>query len=199
MMNVKEENEMKIKEFIVVEGKSDTDKIKQAVQADTIETNGSAINQETLTLLKYAQKQRGIIVFTDPDFQGERIRSIIQQHVPQCKHAFLPKEYAIPLSKRKRSVGIEHATIEHIRQALRHVYTPSEVYETEIEQADLLKYGLLGQAYSKARRKQLGLKLFIGQTNGKQLLKRLKQFQISKSQFVSAMEEVIKEEEQRGK
>ncbi len=36
---------MRIKEFIVVEGKDDTTAIKRAVNADTIETNGSAINQ----------------------------------------------------------------------------------------------------------------------------------------------------------
>lgn len=36
---------MKIKEIIVVEGKDDTVAIKRAVDADTIETNGSAIGQ----------------------------------------------------------------------------------------------------------------------------------------------------------
>ncbi len=35
---------MKIKEIIVVEGKDDTTAVRQAVNADTIETNGSAIN-----------------------------------------------------------------------------------------------------------------------------------------------------------
>ncbi|MCT6903202.1 MAG: ribonuclease M5, partial [Lactobacillus sp.] len=36
---------MQIKEIIVVEGKDDTTAIKRAVQADTIETNGSAISE----------------------------------------------------------------------------------------------------------------------------------------------------------
>lgn len=39
---------MKIKEIIVVEGRDDTVAIKRAVDADTIETNGSAVNEETI-------------------------------------------------------------------------------------------------------------------------------------------------------
>ncbi len=46
---------MKIKEIIVVEGKDDTTAIRQAVNADTIETNGSAINDETIEKIKLAQ------------------------------------------------------------------------------------------------------------------------------------------------
>ena len=38
----------KIKEIIIVEGKDDTLAIKRAVDADTIETNGSAINQSII-------------------------------------------------------------------------------------------------------------------------------------------------------
>ncbi len=63
---------MKIKEVIVVEGKDDTTAIRRAVDADTIETNGSAINEETIEKIKLAQKTRGVIVLTDPDFPGKR-------------------------------------------------------------------------------------------------------------------------------
>src|SRR5699024_1736515 len=79
---------MRVKEIIDVEGKSDTTKIKLAVDADTIETNGSAINDETLALIAHAKEKRGVIIFTDPDYPGERIRHIIDQAVPGCKHPF---------------------------------------------------------------------------------------------------------------
>ena len=42
---------MKINEFIVVEGKDDTERVKSAVDCDTIETNGSAI--DTYTSVSY--------------------------------------------------------------------------------------------------------------------------------------------------
>ena len=60
---------MKINEFIVVEGRDDTERVKTAVECDTIETNGSAINQDTLNVIRHAQETRGVIVLTDPDFQ----------------------------------------------------------------------------------------------------------------------------------
>ena len=82
---------MQIKEIIVVEGKDDTTAIKRAVQADTIETNGSAISEETLKRIQHAQEKRGVIVFTDPDYPGRRIRAIIEERVQGVKHAFYQK------------------------------------------------------------------------------------------------------------
>ena len=38
--------------------------------------------------IKAAQKRRGVIIFTDPDFAGEKIRKKIAAEVPGCKHAF---------------------------------------------------------------------------------------------------------------
>ena len=57
----------KIKEIIVVEGRDDTRRIKEAVVADTLETRGSAIDKSILALIAKAQETRGVIVFTDPD------------------------------------------------------------------------------------------------------------------------------------
>ena len=82
------EASMKIKEIIVVEGKDDTVAIKRAVDADTIETNGSAIGDHVIEQVKLALQKRGVIIFTDPDYPGERIRKIISDKVPGCKHAF---------------------------------------------------------------------------------------------------------------
>ena len=56
---------MKINEFIVVEGRDDTERVKRAVECDTIETNGSAINEQTLEVIRNAQQSRGVIVLTD--------------------------------------------------------------------------------------------------------------------------------------
>lgn len=38
--------------------------------------------------VKLALQKRGVIIFTDPDYPGERIRKIISDKVPGCKHAF---------------------------------------------------------------------------------------------------------------
>ncbi len=86
----------KIKEVIVVEGKDDTKRLALAVDADTLETNGSAISEATLAQIKTLQASRGVIVFTDPDFSGERIRKTISAAVPGVKHAFLPRKAGVP-------------------------------------------------------------------------------------------------------
>ena len=119
---------MKIKEVIVVEGKNDTMKINQAVSAYTIETNGSAINKETLDQISHAKEKRGIIIFTDPDYPGERIRRIVDEHVPGCKHAFLTQDEARDEKSKVNNLGIENASIETIKNAL------SQVYEREDEE-----------------------------------------------------------------
>lgn len=187
---------MRIKEIIVVEGKNDTNKIKQAVQADTIETNGAAIDEETIELIKHAQNKRGVIVFTDPDYPGERIRNIIQANVPNCKHAFLPQNKA--QSKKQNKVGIEHASIADIRTALervRSVYHEDETYVHDITQADLIRYGLIGSPDASKKRERLGELLAIGYTNSKQLLKRLQLFQINKEELKRAMMHILEKGE----
>lgn len=184
---------MKIKEIIVVEGKDDTTAIKRAVEADTIETNGSAVNSETIEKVKLAQQTRGVIIFTDPDFPGEKIRKIITEKVPGCKHAFLEKEKAI--AKNNKGLGVEHATPEVIREALKNALLMQEEIEELITQGDLIDAGLIGGEGAKERRIKLGKLLKIGYANGKQLHKRLMMFQISRQEFSKALAAILQEEE----
>ncbi|MFN2748224.1 ribonuclease M5 [Bacillus sp. z60-18] len=184
---------MKIKEIIVVEGRDDTAKIKSAVDADTIETNGSAIGEDVIRRIRLAQKTRGVIIFTDPDFPGEKIRKTIAEKVPGCKHAFLPKHLAKP--KNNREIGVEHASLESIRDCLRTVQEEMDAVEPEIKTEDLIEAGLIGGPLAKQRRERLGDILNIGYTNGKQLQKRLQMFQIKKSDYLSALDAVLREEE----
>ncbi|GIN64494.1 ribonuclease M5 [Robertmurraya siralis] len=183
---------MKIKEIIVVEGKDDTTAIKRAVDADTIETNGSAVTMETIAQIELAQKTRGVIIFTDPDYPGQKIRQTIALHVPECKHAFIAKEAA--LHKHGRGVGVEHASPEEIRRALKDAHHMMDDAKEIITKDDLMNAGLVGGPRAKARREKLGKLLKIGYTNGKQLHKRLQMFQITEAAFAAAIQ-VIQQEE----
>ncbi|CAM3254761.1 ribonuclease M5 [Filibacter tadaridae] len=177
---------MNIKEVIVVEGKSDTIAVKRATGADTIETNGSAIDELTLERIGHAQKTRGVIVFTDPDYPGRRIRAIIEEKIPDVKHAFLKKELAI--AKNGKKLGIEHARDEDIQRAIRSVYTMNDQPVVDIPLAALMAARLIGYPEAKKRRERLSALLQIGQVNGKGLKKRLEMFRISHNQ----LEEVLK-------
>lgn len=182
----------KIKEIIVVEGKDDTVAIKRAVNADTIETNGSAINASCIEQIRLAQETRGVIIFTDPDHPGQKIRNTITEQVKGCKHAFLTKKEALP--KFGRGIGVEHASPEAIQNALREAQLMDEDALEEISQQDLIDAGLIGGAGARERRERLGMILKIGFTNGKQLYKRLKMFQITAEEFSKALVQMNRED-----
>lgn len=184
-----------IKEIIVVEGKDDTAAIKRAVEADTIETNGSAIGDDVLRRIALANERRGIIIFTDPDHAGERIRKIVARHAPGCKHAFLPQEKA----SYKGDIGIENASPEAIRQALSELRTEAadaEAGSGEIAWEDLIDAGLVVHPDAARRRLEMGKLLGIGYANGKQFYKRCTSFRITKNEFLSALQEMEQKGEQ---
>lgn len=180
----------KFKQIIVVEGRDDTKRLRALVgDVDTIETGGSAISDATVQKIALAQKTRGVIVLTDPDFQGQRIRNIIRQAVPDAQHAFLPREQAVP-SKAGGSLGVEHADAQALLDALASKATPAEDAPQLITRDDLQLAGLLGGPDAKRRRERLGDLLGIGYANGKQLLRRLQEFQVQPAAFAAALKTI---------
>ncbi|MCZ8517537.1 ribonuclease M5 [Paenibacillus filicis] len=179
-----------IKEIIVVEGKDDTVAIKRAVEAETIETGGSAINKDIIKRIRLAQQRRGVIVFTDPDHAGERIRKIIASQVPGCKHAFLSQEEA----SSKGDIGVENASAEAIRRALEQVKTDYRAAASVITMEDLIGAGLIVHPQAAARRLAIGKLLGIGYCNGKQFYNRCRMFQISREEFAAAYRKLEEEE-----
>jgi len=177
---------MPIKQILVVEGRDDTKRLQEAFgQIDTIETNGSAIDAATLDKIKLAQATRGVIVLTDPDFPGEKIRKTISRAVPGVTHAFLPRAEAVP--DHQGSLGVEHASPAALKAALQHLFTEVPNAKPQISQEDLIQAGLIGGPHARQRRERLGELLHIGYANGKQLYKRLAQFQISRTMFAEAI------------
>lgn len=179
----------KIYEVVVVEGKDDTVNLKRFYDVDTYETRGSAISEEDLARIDRLNDLRGVIVFTDPDYNGERIRKLIMQAVPTAKHAFLNRGEAVPKSKTKgRSLGVEHASYEDLEKALSSVMGYYDDEETfDITASDLMRLGLTMGIDSRQRREYLGEELRIGYTNGKQLLKRLRLFGVTLAEVEKCM------------
>lgn len=171
-----------IKELIVVEGKNDAAAVKKAVDADIIITSGFGLTKQTLELIRKAQQQQGVIVLTDPDFMGEKIRRIIADKVKGVKHAFIPAEDA----KYEKDIGVENASPEAILKALSMVKAESAEKRNEFTIADMVEYGLTGLPDSMKRRGKLGAALGIGCGNSKQLLSRLNIYGITREEFQEA-------------
>lgn len=182
------------KEVIVVEGRDDTHRLIQVLGplVKTIETNGSAIEKEVQDQIKIAAERFGIIIFTDPDTQGNRIRQIVSDLVPQAKQAHLTR-YEAQSKNPKHSLGVEHASAESIHAALSQVLTVQEKKGTLIPLSDLVRLKLIGYPDSAKRRDWISDALRLGKLNGKQLQKKLYLYQID----LEIIEKILEDKEGR--
>ncbi len=175
-----------IKEVLVVEGKMDVVAIDKAVEADCIITEGFNLSPKTLKNIKAAYKKRGIIIMTDPDSAGERIRQYLTKRFPNAKHAFIPQEEATA----NDDIGVEQASPDSIRKALAKVHTAEINPTNEFTSADLILNGLSGSDNASVRRNKLGAILGIGYANSKTFLRRLNHYGITRSEFEQALQEL---------
>jgi ribonuclease M5 len=136
--------------------------------------------------IKLAAERKGVIIFTDPDYAGERIRRTIASRVKGCSHAFLP----IDAATKDGDIGIENASPEDIREALSKARVENVEKREEFTISDLLEYKLLGSEDSGVRRDKIGRILGIGHSNAKQFLSRLNNYGISREEFISAVNKI---------
>lgn len=177
-----------IKEVLVVEGKMDVVAIDKAVEADCIITEGFNLKPQALDSIAKAYQKRGIIIMTDPDSAGERIRRFLTKRFPEAKHAFIPKEDATA----NNDIGIEQASPEAIRTALAKVRTMDWEPTNNFTGADLLRAGISGSPAASAKRAKLGAVLGIGYANAKTFLQRLNHYGITRQEFQQAVAELEK-------
>ncbi len=182
-------NKKQFNAVVVVEGKDDTIRLKQYFPGiETVETNGSAVSSEVLAQLKVLAQTREIIIFTDPDFNGERIRRIVSRAVPTAKQAFISRKEGEP-QKRGHSLGVEHASKAALLRALGDLHEV-ETANSDLTISDYRRLGLAGNSSAKHLREAVGIKLSVGYGNAKTFFKRLQMFGISQAQLAAAIKEV---------
>ena len=172
-----------IKEVIVVEGKCDIAAVQKAVDADCLATGGYSLLRHSLSVIEAAYCKRGIIIFTDPDSAGERIRKYLTDRFPNAKQAFIPKRQA----QSAADIGVECASVDAIRTALEKTHYGNIARRYEFSMKDLYARGLAGSADSTKNREILCEKLGLGCCNAKQLTVRLNNFGITREEFEQAM------------
>lgn len=175
-----------IKEVIVVEGRDDITAVKRAVDAEIIAVGGFGINKNVIEKIMEAQKRCGVIVFTDPDFAGEKIRKIISKRVPNIKHAYISQEDGL----KDGDIGVENASPDTILKALKNAKfeVTEKRYFFDIE--DMIYFNLTGKEDSRRKRELLGKELGIGYGNTNQIITRLNNYGISKEEFVEALNRI---------
>lgn len=173
---------------IVVEGKDDTKRLKQFFPGiETIESNGSAVSDEFLAEVKKLAKKRTIIVLTDPDLNGERIRRLVTDAVPNAKQAFITRKEGEP-DRKGQSLGVEHASKRALENALTGLHEVSD--DSDLTWPVYQELGFALKSDSRRLREQVGIKLGIGYGNSKQFFKRLQMFGIDRDTLSKVVKEV---------
>ena len=162
---------VKIQEAILVEGRYDSNTLRQIVDAPILETSGFGIfkDKEQMSMLRRIAERRGLIVFTDSDGAGFVIRNHIKSAIPgkYLKHAYIPD---IPGKEKRKSapgkegkLGVEGMTREVILSALRAagatIDGETAKAEAPITKQDFMELGLSGGAGSSEKRRCLQKKL----------------------------------------
>ena len=172
-----------IKEVVVVEGKQDIAAVKRALEAECLATGGFTLAPATLDKIAAAYQRNGIIILTDPDSAGERIRKNLTTRFPLAKHAFIPKEDATA----DGDIGVEQASPEAIRAALAKVRYQVAQLREEFTAADIQAAGLAGSPEAARRRAVLGKELGLGYANAKTFLRRLNHYGVGREEFAAAV------------
>jgi ribonuclease M5 len=161
---------LQLNALIVVEGVKDVQKLTPLIDADFVTTNGSALSNEVIEFIRQAKtKGREVIVFTDPDFPGEKIRQTLAQAIPGLTHAFVEKKFAISHGK----VGVAEATHDAILQALSQKLVPNSKSSGNLTMQDLAHLGFVGDHHAAILREKTNQHFHLGPCNVKTMLKRL--------------------------
>ncbi len=157
---------IKIKEVIVVEGRYDKSKLSSIVDALIIKTDGFGIfkDKEKLSLLKSLAKTRGLLILTDSDAAGFKIRNFLKSRIgdSNIKHAYIPDIFG--KEKRKESyskegkLGVEGIPSDILTQALESAgisVSDERPEKDRVTKYHLYRDGFCGGPQSATKRREL--------------------------------------------
>lgn len=162
---------LKISEAVIVEGKYDKIKLSAVLDTVIIETDGFAVfkDKEKQCLIRFLSEKRGIIIMTDSDSAGFKIRSFIKgiTKSENIKNVYIPDIYGKEKRKTEFSkegkLGVEGMKTEVIMSALVKagvICTENGKTEThEITRTDFFDDGISGRENSSEIRKALAREL----------------------------------------
>lgn len=162
----------RVREVIVVEGKYDEIRVRSAVDATTVPTDGFGIfrDEARLSMLRRLAAQRGLIILTDSDSAGMVIRNHLIGAIPaeQMRHAYIPpiagKERRKSAPGKEGLLGVEGMDNAVVIAALERAGATFEdaagpvaptADKMRLTKGDLYELGLSGRADSAQRRRAL--------------------------------------------
>jgi ribonuclease M5 len=179
-------NKRKIEAIIVVEGKSDVAFLSSFIEAEFVETNGSDVPKPTIEYLKEQSTSKPIIVLTDPDFPGQKIRTELDDNISNLKHVFINKKDAIKNGK----VGVAETSRKIVLDALNFPLEKRANFDSELSVNDLYNLGLSGSNNSHYLRTKVAEHFHLGFVNAKRFLNRARSMNITYQEIKDAINEV---------
>ncbi len=160
---------IKVNEAIIVEGKYDKIKLSSIVDAVIIITNGFGIFKDTekLELIRYYAKKTGIIILTDSDEAGRKIRGYIKGAVGGGRiiNLYIPDVFGKEKRKVKPSaegkLGVEGIDPKILLEAFEKsgITASEKTISSDISKLTLYELGLSGGPNSRELRSALQSKL----------------------------------------
>lgn len=151
-----------LRQAVVVEGKYDKIRLAPLVDAPILVTGGFRIfkDREQLALLRRLAAENGIVILTDSDTAGFRIRNYIKSAVPKGKiyHAYIPeilgKEPRKDHPSKEGTLGVEGMSQQILEAALEKsgVLFAEGPKKDPITRMDLYEAGLSGGPDSGQKR-----------------------------------------------
>ena len=157
---------IKIRQAVVVEGKYDKIKLSGIIDAPIIQTDGFGIfkDKELQKMIRTLAERQGIIVLTDSDSAGFKIRSFIGSTVDNGKiiNAYIPDIFGEERRKTEPSkegkLGVEGVSEQVIMQSLANagvLCERTEEPERPVAKLDLYELGFTGGENSSEKRAAL--------------------------------------------
>ena len=160
---------IKIDEAVIVEGKYDKIKLSSVIDAVIIVTNGFSIfkDSEKLELIRYYAEKTGIIILTDSDSAGRKIRGYIKGAVGSGRvtNVYIPDIFGKEKRKTKPSaegkLGVEGVDVKTILSAFEKAGVTASQNEkrSDITKYTLYELGLSGGKNSSELRERLQVSL----------------------------------------
>ncbi len=199
---------IKLTQAVVVEGKYDRMRLSTLLDATVVETGGFRIfsDEDTISMLRVLAKKCGLIIFTDSDFAGFRIRNFLKNKITEGNiwDAYLPdvagKEKRKSHPSKEGLLGVEGFSEEDILSALEKAgVTDSKICSSPSERItrfDLYELGLSGGKNSKERRSAVLKKLSLPCHLSSTVLPDVLSSVISKEDFYSLINNLFPNEEE---
>ena len=190
---------------ILVEGKYDKIRLSALTDALILTTDGFGVftDRENRAFIRAAAKEKGLIVLTDPDAAGFRIRNYVRNLVgdENVTNVFIPdvfgKEKRKAAPSKEGKLGVEGMSTEALEAALRRSGVFSEGVGNEtaepIAYYDLFAAGLSGGPESASRRRAFLQYLDLpARLTGRTLLQTLNAF-YTREAFLEKLKEFNEE------